>query len=103
MITERLGLSTEVGRCCYGPLRGCLGPSIPAWRRHTHIYINEKKIVYGDHEINAEKNAVIIEYINGRSLQRIFRINTHLQDIQFKGEEKECWEELDPIIKRLGI
>jgi len=30
--------STEVGRCCYGPLRGCLGPSIPAWRRHTHIY-----------------------------------------------------------------
>jgi len=46
---------------------------------------------------------VIIEYINGRSLQRIFRRNTHLQDIQFKGEEKEYWEELDPIIKRLGI
>ena len=34
-----------------------LGPKHPL-RGVIPIYINEKKIVYGDHEINAEKNAV---------------------------------------------
>ena len=38
---------------------------------------NERKIVYGDHVINKERDTGSIVPINGRSLQRISRRDTH--------------------------
>jgi len=52
------------------------------------IDVNEKKIVYGDHVSMRRKTPRLIQLIDGRSLQRIFRRDTHPPDI-LRGEGEE--------------
>jgi len=50
------------------------------------IDINEKKIVYGDNEMNKDIDTAFDEPMDGRSLRRAFRGSILLQSILHGGE-----------------